>query len=203
MSLANEMTRMAASFAAAQTARAADIADIGARTSRALDATRAGLKRARAAYRQSTKTALKDIEARSAFLRGRTHDRIQILRADHEKMAADLRHQLDRFGNTLGNAVGRELKRLATSREAMSNRDHAARRAYLRDLRKRVAKLLAEADAFIGELGNDRARAGQIWRKRARSRTRPNGAAARPQAKRGTEARAKAGTASRKKKSPQ
>ena len=169
MTLTSEMSRITTDFEAAQSARLTAIAKIGTGVAREKHRNKASLKRTMTAHRAAAKSSLRGIFGAASFTRGAAEEMIERFRNEREECASDLRDQLDSFVADLRETVGDELAHLTATRVKMARREESARRAELKDLRRRVEALLANSVKLIDDFNKDRARAGRVWEQHLRN----------------------------------
>lgn len=163
MSLSSETMRVAAEFEAAQAARLAAIAGIGATVQRDMRQDRASLKRTMAEYARTMDKELKGIFSEVALIRGAAKDLIEWFASEREENTEAMRAELESLTSKLEKSVSAELSEMVTAREEVARRESTARRAYLRDLRRRVGAVLGDASKYIADLNHDRMRAERVW----------------------------------------
>jgi len=178
MSLSNEMLRIGAQFEIAQAARSAALGAIEAAVRHDLQRARAARSRTMSAHRKATNSHLKDLFGAAAFLRGAAEDMIARFADEHEKKGDATRDHLRSFVDGLQETVERQLQRLTDGRTATARREETARRAYLKDLRRRVNAVLGGADKYVKELHKDRTTAERVWEQHGRTSRRLRQAAA-------------------------
>ncbi|MFI5016032.1 MAG: hypothetical protein ACHQAY_27165 [Hyphomicrobiales bacterium] len=169
MSLTNEMSRVSTQFEASQAARSAAIGAIEAAVQHDLRRGRAARSRVMAAHQKATKSHLKEIFGAAAFLRGAAGDLIERIADGHEKSSDAMRDDLRSFVQELQETVEGQLQRLTDKRSATARQEEAARRAYLKDLRRRVHAVLGNADKYIKGLHKDRTTAERVWEQHRRT----------------------------------
>lgn len=189
MSLTSEMSRITAEFEAAQGERLAAVAKIGSDMRRESRRNAAFLRRTMTTHRAAIKGSLRDIFGTAAFARGAADEMVDHLKHEREESASDLRDRLSSFAANLRDTVGEELAEFATARMKMARREHSARRAHVRDLRRRVGALLASSDKLVEGLNQDRERAGRTWEQHLRAASRQRRAATRAAAENETTSR--------------
>jgi hypothetical protein len=183
MTLKSEMSRLTSQFEAAQGARLAAIAKIGATVKRESHKNKASLSRTMAAHRTAVKGGLRDIFGTAAFTRSAAEEMVERFKNEREKCASDLREQLASYVTDLQETVGKELAHLTATRTKMARREENLRRTQLKDLRQRVETLLANSVKLIDDFNKDREQAGKIWGKHLRTAPRQKRAATHSAAK--------------------
>lgn len=178
MSLTNEMSRICAEFEVAQAARSTAIAAIGAAVQHDLQTGQAARSRVMAAHQKATKSHLKEIFGAVAFARGGTEDLIGRFADDHKRRSDAMRKDLRSFVKELQETVEGQLQRLTDTRTATAQQGETARRAYLKDLRRRVHAVLGNADKYVKGLHKDRTTAERVWTQHCRTSQRLGKAAA-------------------------
>lgn len=178
MSFTNEMARVGAQVEIAQAARSAAVAAIASGVRRDLQKGHATRLRMMAARQKATKSQLKEIFGAAAFLRGAAEDMIDRFAQDQEANGDALRDFLKAYVDELQETVEGQLENFAEIRTAAARRDETARRAYLKDLRRRVHAVLGNADKFMKGLHKDRTAAGRVWEQHSRTTQRLRKAAA-------------------------
>jgi len=168
MTLTTEMSRITSEFEAAQGERLATIAKIAPAVRRDSRRNKASLARTMTAHRAATKSTLRDIFGMAAFTRGAADEMIERFAEEREDCTIDLRKQLDCYVAELRETVGEELDQLTAARTKIAHREDIKRRAQVKDLRKRVAVLLANSVKLIEEFNKDRAHAGRVWKQHVR-----------------------------------
>ncbi len=161
MTLASEMTELAAELEAAQAARLTAVAAIA-------PTVRNSLSRTMAELTASIERDLKGIFSEAAFIRGAAEDFIDDLTDQREDRA---------------NALRAELAGYVAELEKMAARERGERLAYLNDLRAGVEAILDDARHYMNGLSKDRLRAGRVWRQHARTMAKQRLEAARPSPK--------------------
>lgn len=179
MTMASEMTRLAAEFEAEQAARIGAVIGIQSAVRQDLAAARGALQRTMAGLATVLKADLRGIFSEAAIIRGRAEDLIDRFAAEREGNAEALRAELEGYVSDLQSSVEKLLAEHARAREAMGTREAAARAAYLQDLRARLQALLAAAGKFMDGLQQDRMRAERIWRQHLRGQKKQRRDAAR------------------------
>ena len=168
-SMTNEMSRIGTEFEIAQTARLASLAAIKSTVQRDLQKGHNARARVMAAQRRATKGDLKEIFGAAAFLRGAADDLTDRFARDRDKAGDMLRDHLKSFVVELQGTVEGQMERLAATRTASAQREETARRAYVKDLRRRVRTALGNADDHIKGLHKDRRGAEGVWRQHCRT----------------------------------
>ena len=162
MSLTSEMSRITTDFEASQGERLASIAKIRPGVKREKQLNKASLKRTMAAHRSATKSSLRDLFGMAAFTRGAAVDMVERFGNEREESTSDLLEQLAAYAANLREAVGEEIAHLAATRLKTARREDNARRAQLKDLRKRV-------EVLLNDFSQDRRHAGQVWEQHLRT----------------------------------
>ncbi len=156
MSLTSEMSRITTDFGASKGRRLEFIAKNRPDVAREKHVNSASLKRTMAAHRVATKSSLRDIFGMAALTRGAAVDMIERFGNEREESTSELLDQLASFADDLREAVSEELAHLTSTRLKTARREDSARRAQLKDLRKRV-------EALLKDFSHDRQQAGEIW----------------------------------------
>ncbi len=168
MSLTSELTHISAQFENAQRARLAATQQLRSAVKSALANGRSGRARIMARHREATKTRLQEIFGAAAFVRGSAQDLIE--RLAHERgLARDvLSTRLRLSVDKLQNNVETQLEGFARLRKTITQREAAARRAYLEDVDRRAGAVLASAESFMTAARNDRVAAERVWQQHCR-----------------------------------
>ncbi len=169
MSFTNEMSRIGAQFEVAQAARSAAIGAIDAAVKHDLQRGRATRSRVMAAHRKATKSHLKEIFGTVAFLRGAAEDLMDRFADDHERKGDAMRDDLRSFVEGLQETVEGQLQHLSDRRTAIARQEGAARRTYLKDLRRRVHAVIGNAEKYVNDLHKDRTTAERVWEQHGRT----------------------------------
>ena len=169
MSLTNEMSRIGAQFEVAQAARSAAIGAIDATVKHDLQRGRAARSRVMAAHRKATKSHLKGIFGAVASLRGAAENLMHRFADDHERKGDAMRDDLRSFVEELQETVEGQLQHLSDRRTATARQEETARRAYLKDLRRRVHAVIGNADKYVTDLYKDRTTAERVWAQHGRT----------------------------------
>ena len=176
MSLTSEMSRITTDIEASQGRRLGFIAKNRPDVAREKHSNMASLKRTMAAHRAATKSSLRDIFGMAALTRGAAVDMVERFGNEREESTSDLLDQLASFADDLREAVGKELAHLTATRLKTARREDSARRAQLKDLRKRV-------EALLKDFSQDRQQAGEVWEQHLHTSLRRGRAAAKAAAK--------------------
>ena len=176
MSLTSEMSRITTDFEASQGRRLGFIAKNRPYVAHEKRNNMASLKRTMTAHRAATKSSLRDIFGMAALTRGAAVDMIERFGNEREESTSDLLDQLASFADDLRDAVSEELAHLNATRLKSARREDNARRAQLKDLRKRV-------EALLKDFSQDRQHAGEIWKQHQHTSLRRGRAAAKAAAK--------------------
>jgi DNA anti-recombination protein RmuC len=169
---------MTTDFKAARGARLAAIAKIRSGVSRDKQRNKTSLMHTMSAHNAAIKKGLRDIFGTAAFTRGAAEELIEAFRDKREKIASDLRDQLESSASALRETVGEQLSHMAAARMKAARREGNARRAQIKDLRRRVDALLANARKLMETFSQDRQHAGHAWDQYMRSAAPPQRRAA-------------------------
>jgi len=165
MTLANEMTRLAAEFGAAHEARLSTVRAIRSGVQRDLAAVQAALRRTSMDHAKRVRADLDGIFSEAAAIRGRAVDMIEGFATEREGKTQALRTELEAYASDLETAVAKLLDAYGHAREEMGTREAVAREAYLQDLRTRTQMLMANAAKFIDKIRMERVRARKTWQR--------------------------------------
>ncbi len=168
MSLTSELTDISAQFEDAQRARLAAIVELRSTVKSALANGRTGRAGVMARHREATKARLQEIFGAAAFVRGSAQDLIERLAHERGVTRDVISTRLQLSVDKLQNSVQTQLEGATRQRKTAAQREATARRAYLEDVDRRAAAVLANAESFMIALHNDRAAARRVWQQHSR-----------------------------------
>ena len=169
MSFTNEMSRIGAQFEVAQAARSAAIGAIGS------GETRPPKRPRRAVPRDDGPPESHQEPPEGNFLHGRLLTRRRggfdgsLCRRPRKEGRRDAGRFESRLVKGLQETVEGQLQHLSDRRTAIARQEGAARRTYLKDLRRRVHAVIGNAEKYVNDLHKDRTTAERVWEQHGRT----------------------------------
>lgn len=169
MSLSSEMSRLAAEFEAAKSARLAEIASIAASVHQDCENNRDTLSRVMSAHSGATRRSLRNIFGTAALTRGAAEELVERFHGERETSAGELHEQLSAFVGDLHSNVAAELSRFNSARGKVKRRAAETRRGDLKELRECVEAIRDDSAKLVEGFAADRKNSMGVWNRHLRT----------------------------------